>query len=111
MAEFEAPKFIRGTSNWRLWMIINNNQLLVNAFLSVKLRLALQVLFKMAEIPITGLEELEDHLQELLRAPETPLNAVLFDEVELQLTGMLIKISIRASDKLPQAHVRAVTSI
>ncbi len=42
----------------------------------------------MEEIPITGLEELERHLQQLVEAPETPLDAKLFDEVELQLTGM-----------------------
>lgn len=38
-------------------------------------------------IPITGLEKLEKHLQELVGVPETPLDAKLFDEVELQLTG------------------------
>ncbi|KUJ14508.1 uncharacterized protein LY89DRAFT_589726 [Mollisia scopiformis] len=39
----------------------------------------------MEEIPITGLEELEKHLDILLEAPDTPLDAKLFDEVELQL--------------------------
>lgn len=34
----------------------------------------------------TGTEELDLHLQTLLDAPDTPLNAKLFDEVELQLT-------------------------
>jgi hypothetical protein len=43
----------------------------------------------MEEIPITGLEELERHVQHLVEAPETPLDAKLFDEVELQLTGKL----------------------
>jgi hypothetical protein len=43
----------------------------------------------MEEIPVTGLEELECHLQQLVDAPDTPLNAKLFDEVELQLTGKL----------------------
>ena len=43
----------------------------------------------MDEIPVTGLEELERHLQYLVEAPETPLDAKLFDEVELQLTGKL----------------------
>lgn len=42
----------------------------------------------MEEIPITGLEELERHLQFISENQETPLNAKLFDEVELQLTGM-----------------------
>ena len=42
----------------------------------------------MDEIPITGLEELERHVQHLVEDPETHLNADLFDEVELQLTGM-----------------------
>jgi hypothetical protein len=40
------------------------------------------------QIPITGLEELESHLKQIADNPETPLNAKLFDEVELQLTGM-----------------------
>jgi hypothetical protein len=43
----------------------------------------------MDQIPITGLEELERHLQQLVEAPDTPLDAKLFDEVELQLTGKL----------------------
>lgn len=43
----------------------------------------------MDQIPITGLEELEKHVQRVLEAPDTPLNAKLFDEVELQLTGTL----------------------
>lgn len=41
----------------------------------------------MEELPITGLEEIESHLQQLVQDPETQLNAKLFDEVELQLTG------------------------
>ncbi|CZT09512.1 uncharacterized protein RAG0_14253 [Rhynchosporium agropyri] len=40
----------------------------------------------MDDVPITGLEELESHLQHLIDSPETPLSAKLFDEVELQLT-------------------------
>jgi hypothetical protein len=43
----------------------------------------------MDQIPITGLEDLERHLQQLVEAPDTPLDAKLFDEVELQLTGKL----------------------
>lgn len=39
-------------------------------------------------MPISGLDELERHLQELLDSPDTLLNAKLFDEVSLQLTGM-----------------------
>jgi hypothetical protein len=41
----------------------------------------------MKNIPITGLEALESHLQKLQEDPETPLDAPLFDEVQLQLTG------------------------
>ncbi|KAK3352866.1 hypothetical protein B0T25DRAFT_590628 [Lasiosphaeria hispida] len=37
--------------------------------------------------PITGLEELDAHLDELVQDQTVPLNAKLFDEVELQLTG------------------------
>jgi hypothetical protein len=43
----------------------------------------------MDQILVTGLEELERHLQQLVEAPETLLDAKLFDEVELQLTGKL----------------------
>jgi hypothetical protein len=38
-------------------------------------------------IPITGLDELESHLQELLESPDTDPDEELFDEVSLQLTG------------------------
>ena len=42
----------------------------------------------MEDIPITGLEELESHLQQLMEIPDsTSVDAKLFDEVELQLTG------------------------
>jgi hypothetical protein len=48
----------------------------------------------MEEIPVHGLEELERHVQRLVEAPETPLDAKLFDEVELQLNGKsLIRLS------------------
>lgn len=40
------------------------------------------------DIRISGLDELEIHLEQLVEAPDTPLNAKLFDDVELQLTGM-----------------------
>ncbi|KAL2018171.1 hypothetical protein VTK56DRAFT_1196 [Thermocarpiscus australiensis] len=36
--------------------------------------------------PIHGLEELDRHLDELIRDPNLPLNPKLFDDVELQLT-------------------------
>ncbi|KAH8769287.1 hypothetical protein BGZ57DRAFT_465959 [Hyaloscypha finlandica] len=39
----------------------------------------------MEEIPVHGLKELERHVQQLAEAPETALDAKLFDEVELQL--------------------------
>jgi hypothetical protein len=42
----------------------------------------------MEGIPVTSLEDLDSHLQQLLEDPDTPLNAKLFDDVELQLTGM-----------------------
>jgi hypothetical protein len=41
----------------------------------------------METTPITGVEELDDHLDQLVEDPSTPLNEKLFDEVELQLTG------------------------
>ncbi|KAI1463820.1 uncharacterized protein F4812DRAFT_463380 [Daldinia caldariorum] len=37
-------------------------------------------------IPVTGVEELEKHLDELVADPNLDLNAKLFDHVELQLT-------------------------
>ncbi|TDZ49740.1 hypothetical protein CTRI78_v007912 [Colletotrichum trifolii] len=37
-------------------------------------------------IPIVGLDELTAHLDELVSAPETPLNPKILDDVELQLT-------------------------
>jgi hypothetical protein len=43
-------------------------------------------------LPITGVEELERHLQQMLDDPETPLNAKLLDEVDLQLTGLWFHI-------------------
>lgn len=43
----------------------------------------------MDSLPITGLEELQNHLQRILEDAETPLEAKLFDEVELQLNGKL----------------------
>jgi hypothetical protein len=42
----------------------------------------------METVPVTGLEELDEHLDELVRDPSSPLKAQLFDHVELQLTGM-----------------------
>ena len=43
----------------------------------------------METTPITGLDELEQHLDSLVGDPSTPLNAKLFDDVELQLTGKI----------------------
>ncbi|EKD16789.1 uncharacterized protein L3040_006290 [Drepanopeziza brunnea f. sp. 'multigermtubi'] len=40
----------------------------------------------MNHVPVAGLEELERHLRHVVDVPETPLDAKLFDEVELQLT-------------------------
>lgn len=41
----------------------------------------------METVPVTRLEELDQHLDELVEDPNTDLNAELFDHVELQLTG------------------------
>ena len=52
----------------------------------------------MDHVPVSGIDELESHLQQILSDPHTPLNAKLFDEVELQLNGTLnrlLKISER----------------
>lgn len=37
--------------------------------------------------PVSGADDLENHLQQLLETPDTPLNGKLLDDVELQLTG------------------------
>ncbi|KAJ6780973.1 hypothetical protein PWT90_05398 [Aphanocladium album] len=42
--------------------------------------------FAMNNVPISRLDELHAHLGELGSNPDTPINARLFDEVELQLT-------------------------
>lgn len=39
-------------------------------------------------LPVTGLSELQAHLEELVNDPATPFNAKLFDDVELQLNGV-----------------------
>ena len=41
-----------------------------------------------ASTPITGLAELDTHLDDLVQDPGLALNPKLFDDVELQLTGM-----------------------
>ncbi len=38
-------------------------------------------------IPVTGVDALEKHLDDLLQDPSLPLVVKLFDDVELQLTG------------------------
>lgn len=48
--------------------------------------------FTMETVPVTGLEELDKHLDELLADPTIDLNAKLFDHVELQLTGTVPRI-------------------
>ena len=39
------------------------------------------------DVPISGLDELEKHLDQVIVDPETQLDAKLLDDVELQLTG------------------------
>ncbi|KAK3306366.1 uncharacterized protein B0T15DRAFT_509753 [Chaetomium strumarium] len=48
----------------------------------------------METTPITGLDELDRHLDELLHDPELVLNPKLFDDVELQLTDANIPLLI-----------------
>jgi hypothetical protein len=38
-------------------------------------------------VPVTGVDELDQHLDELVTDPSLPLKAKLFDDVELQLSG------------------------
>lgn len=41
----------------------------------------------METTPISGLDELDRHVDDLVQDPDLALNAKLFDDVELQLTG------------------------
>jgi hypothetical protein len=41
----------------------------------------------METTPITGLDEFDKHLDDLVQDPALTLNPKLFDDVELQLTG------------------------
>lgn len=45
-------------------------------------------------IPVTGVEELEKHLDELLQDPDQSPTLKLFDDVELQLTGMFAHLTL-----------------
>jgi hypothetical protein len=51
-------------------------------------------------IPVSGLAELEDHMQQLIEAPDTPVNAKLFDDVELQLTGKFFHSSTITNNRM-----------
>jgi hypothetical protein len=50
------------------------------------------------QLSIAGLDDLRSHIEELLSEPETPLNAKLFDDVELQLTGETL---------IPRRHIQS----
>lgn len=39
-------------------------------------------------VPVTGVDELDQHLDELVTDPNLPLKEKLFDDVELQLSGL-----------------------
>lgn len=43
--------------------------------------------YAMQNIPISGLPELQAHLQQLTSDPSVPFDVKLLDDVELQLTG------------------------
>ena len=43
--------------------------------------------YTMDNIPVSGLPELQAHLQQLLDDGSVPFDAKLLDDVELQLTG------------------------
>lgn len=45
-------------------------------------------------IPITGLDELTAHLDDLVASPETPLQPKILDDIELQLTGQPFRLSL-----------------
>lgn len=56
--------------------------------------------------PIFKLEELEAHLQELVKSPDVPIDTKLFDAVELQLTGVYLFVlySDRALNQAAVLH-------
>jgi len=41
----------------------------------------------MDSVPVRGLDEFDRHLDDLIQDPTLELNAKLFDDIELQLTG------------------------
>jgi hypothetical protein len=47
----------------------------------------------METTPVTGLDELDKHLDDLIQDPSLTLNPKLFDDIELQLTGTTSFIS------------------
>ena len=55
--------------------------------------LSLFISDEMDGIPVSGLAELENHMEKLSEAPDTLVNAKLFDDVELQLTGRFVQLS------------------
>lgn len=64
-----------------------------------------------AQIPVTGLEELESHLEQIVDDSETPLNVKLFDEVEVQLNGMSSLPTLREIGALQDSHLVFYTQV
>jgi len=50
-------------------------------------------------IPVSGLTELENHMQQLIEAPNTQVNTKLFDDIELQLTGWFFHSSTTTNNR------------
>ena len=48
---------------------------------------------------MSGLTELENHMQQLIEAPNTQVNTKLFDDIELQLTGWFFHSSTTTNNR------------
>lgn len=63
----------------------------------------------MENAPVTGLDELDKHLDDLLQDPDLAVNPKLFDDVELQLTGKYTKVKSReittTLTRLPETNI------
>jgi hypothetical protein len=67
-------------------------------------------------IPVSGVDELEKHLDQLMSDPTLPLENKLFDDVELQITGkqnilvvknnipLLTSLSFKKQTSYPSSH-------
>lgn len=53
-----------------------------------------------SNVPISGLEELQSHVEQLVDDPSAAFDAKLFDDVELQLNGSFLDFPTRSPNLL-----------